>query len=193
MSSQSQQLLTADEYLALERQAETKSEYFGGEVFAMAGASRLHNLIVANIIRVLGNQLLDGPCNVYPSDMRVKIATLNTYTYPDVVIACGEELFEDEQNDTLLNPIVIIEVLSDSTEAYDRGKKFDHYQSLASFVEYMLVTQETCHLEHYVRQDDRTWTYRSFHSPEDVVQLEAIQCTLVLKDIYAKTGIQNLS
>jgi Uma2 family endonuclease len=107
MSSQPHQLLTAEEYLVLERQAETKNEYFGGEVFAMAGASRLHNLIVANIIRVLGNQLLEGPCNVYPSDMRVKMSKLNKYTYPDVVIACDEELFEDAQGDTLLNPIII--------------------------------------------------------------------------------------
>ena len=193
MSSQPQQFLTAAEYLAQERQAETKSEYFGGEMFAMAGASRIHNLIVANLLRILGNQLLDRPCNVYPSDIRVKMSTLNKYTYPDVVIACAEELFEDEQNDTLLNPIVIIEVLSDSTEAYDRGKKFDHYQSVESFVEYILVTQDMCHLEHYVRQDDRTWTYRSFHSLEDVARLESVQCTLVLRDIYAKTGMQDLS
>jgi Uma2 family endonuclease len=193
MPSQPQQILTAGDYLVLERQAETKSEYFAGEMFAMAGASRLHNLIVANIIRVLGNQLIDGLCNVYPSDMRVKMAKLNKYTYPDVVIACDEEFFEDEQGDTLLNPSVIIEVLSDSTEAYDRGKKFDHYQSLESFAEYILVTQDTYHLEHYVRQNDRTWTYTSFHSPEDVAQLASIRCILTLGDVYAKTGIPTLS
>ena len=193
MPSQPQQRLTAEEYLAQERQAETKSEYFCGEVWAMAGASRVHNLIVANIIRVLGNQLIERPCNVYPSDMRVKMSTLNKYTYPDVVVACDEEIFEDEQADTLLNPSVIIEVLSDSMEAYDRGKKFDHYQSLESFAECILVTQDTYHLEHYVRQNDRTWTYTSFHSSEDVAQLESIQCTLALRDVYAQTGIQNLS
>jgi hypothetical protein len=125
MFSQPQKILTPAEYLARERQADVKSEYFAGEVFAMAGASRRHNLILANIIRVLGNQLLERPCNVYPSDMRVKITELGKYTYPDVAVVRGEEIFEDEHNDTLLNPQVIIEVLSESTEAYDRGKNLN--------------------------------------------------------------------
>ncbi len=191
MSSQPQQFIAPEEYLALERQAETKSEYFAGEIFVMAGASRQHNLIVANLLRVLGNQLLEGPCNVYPSDMRVKMSALNKYTYPDVTIACDKETFEDEQNDTLLNPVVIIEVLSDSTEAYDRGKKFQHYQALESFSEYILVTQDSCRIEQYVRQDDHTWTYTTFHTQEDIVQLEAIRCTLAVRDVYAKTNVLN--
>jgi Uma2 family endonuclease len=124
MSYPPKHVLTPAEYLALERKALYKSEYFAGEMFAMAGASRRHNLIVANIIRVLGNQLLERDCNVYPSDMRVKISKIEKYTYPDVVVACGKEVFEDEENDTLLTPVVIIEVLSESTEAYDRDKKF---------------------------------------------------------------------
>lgn len=119
--------LTPDEYLAIERQAKLKSEYFDGEMYAMAGASREHNIIVANLIRLLGNQLVEKPCTVYPSDMRVKVTEMGKYTYPDVVVACEEELFEDDHNDILLNPILIIEVLSDNTEAYDRGKKFKHY------------------------------------------------------------------
>src|ERR1051325_5141739 len=130
MSYQRKTLLTPEEYLAIERKSEVKHEYFAGEMFAMVGASKWHNLIAANVIRVLGNQLLDRPCNVYPSDMRVKARATGMYTYPDVVVACAEEQFDDAERDTLLNPVVIIEVLSESTEAYDRGRKFEHYQSI---------------------------------------------------------------
>lgn len=122
MSSRRKALLTPEEYLALERRSEARSEYVAGEVFAVVGASKRHNLIAANIIRVLGNQLLECPCNVYPSDLRVKVSATGKYTYPDVVVACEEERFEDAENDTLLNPVVIIEILSQSTEAYDRAR-----------------------------------------------------------------------
>src|ERR671912_1585699 len=120
MSSHRKSLLTPEEYLELERKSEIKHAYFDGEMFAMVGASRRRNLIAANVIRLLGNQLLDSPCNVYPSDMRVKVVATGKYTYPDVVVACEEELFDDEEKDTLLNPVVIVEILSQSTEAYDR-------------------------------------------------------------------------
>jgi len=188
MPSQPKKLLTSAEYLAFERKAEFKSEYFAGEMFAMAGASQRHNLIVANIVRVLGNQLLERDCNVYPSDMRVKIGKINKYTYPDIAVACGEEQFEDEQSDTLLNPAVIIEILSESTEAYDRGKKFEHYQSLESLREYLLISQDPYRVEQYVRQDGRTWTYFEFHQAADTVHLPTIDCDLSLKDIYAKVA-----
>jgi Uma2 family endonuclease len=186
MSYQPKPFLTAEAYLVLERQAECKSEYVAGETFTMAGASRRHNLIVANMIRVLGNQLLEQNCNVYPSDMRVKIPQIEKYTYPDVVVACGDEAFEDDENDTLLNPVVIIEVLSESTEAYDRGKKFEHYQHIESLVEYVLIAQEPYRMEQYVRQDNRTWTYRVYDHAEDIVQLHAINCALALQDVYIK-------
>jgi Uma2 family endonuclease len=188
MSSQPKKLLTPTEYLAIERRAEFKSEYFAGEMFAMAGASQRHNLIAANIIRDLGNQLLERPCRVYPSDMRVKISKINKYTYPDITVGCGEERFEDEQHDALLNPMVIIEILSESTEAYDRGKKFEHYQSLESLREYVLISQDPYRVEQYIRQDDRTWTYSEFHQAEEIVHFPTIDCTLLLKDIYAKVA-----
>jgi Uma2 family endonuclease len=188
MSSQPKKLVPSAEYLACERKAEFKSEYFAGEVFAMAGAGQRHNLIAANILRVLGNQLLERPCNVYPSDMRVKIGKINKYTYPDIVVACDVEQFEDEQNDTLLNPVVIIEILSESTEAYDRGKKFEHYQSLESLREYLLISQDPYRVEQYVRRDDRTWTYFEFHQAVDTAHLPTIECDLSLKDIYAKVA-----
>ncbi len=186
MSSQRKTLLTPEEYLAVERRSEGRSEYLAGEVFAMVGASKRHNLIVSNIIRVLGNQLLDRPCNVYPSDMRVKVGPLGKYTYPDVVVACEEELFDDAENDTLLNPVVIFEVLSESTEAYDRGKKFEHYQYIESLKVYLLVAQDPYRVEQFVRQGERDWTYSEYHAAEDVLRIGVIGCELTLKDVYAK-------
>jgi Uma2 family endonuclease len=190
MALQPQTWLSPEEYLAVQRQAACKSEYVAGEMFAMAGASRRHNLIVANIIRILGNQLLESPCNVYPSDMRLKIPRTGRYTYPDITVACAEEQFEDEHRDTLLNPVVIIEVWSESTEAYDRGKKFEDYQRLESLVEYILIAQDHYSVERYVRQDQRTWIYSVFQSREDMVALSTIGCQLVLQDVYAKIDMQ---
>jgi Uma2 family endonuclease len=186
MFSQRKTLLSPEEYLALERKSEIKNEYFAGEMFAMVGASRRHNLISANIIRVLGNQLLSGSCNVYPSDMRVKASATGKYTYPDVVVACEPEQFDDEEKDTLLNPVVIVEVLSESTEAYDRGKKFEHYQTIESLAEYILVAQEPYRVEQYVRQSGSEWKYSEYRHAADVVKLTSIGCEIALKDIYAK-------
>jgi Uma2 family endonuclease len=186
MSSRAKKLLTPHEYLAIERRAEYKSEYFGGEMFALAGANKRHNLIVANVVRVLGNQLLDRDCSVYPSDLRVRVNATGMYTYPDVTVACGEEQFEDDLNDTLLNPVVIIEVLPESTEAYDRGKKFEHYQSIGSLSDYLLIAQLPRRIEQFVRQDDSTWTYRAYHGVDDIVRLATIGCGLRLEDVYAK-------
>ena len=188
MSYQRKSLLTPEEYLAIERKSETKGEFYAGEVFAMVGASRRHNLIAANIIRVLGNQLLERPCNVYPSDMRVKVSATGKYTYPDVVVACEEELFDDEEKDTLLNPVLIVEVLSESTEAYDRGKKFEQYQYIESLTEYLLVTQEPYRVEQYVRQSNREWRYSEYHSANDVINISVLGCQLSLKDVYAKVA-----
>jgi Uma2 family endonuclease len=188
MSSRRKTLMTPEEYLVAERKAETRSEYFAGEVFAMVGASKRHNLIAANIIRVLGNQLLARPCNVYPSDMRVKVSATGKYTYPDVVVACEPELFDDAENDTLLNPVVIIEVLSASTEAYDRGKKFEQYQQITSLTEYILVAQEPYRIEQYVRQSDKEWRYSESHVAEDVIKISVIGCEIALRDAYAKVS-----
>ena len=184
-------LLTPEEYLAIERQAEFKSEYFQGEMFAMAGVQKPHNLIANNIIRVLGYQLLERDCNVYSSDMRVKIKKIGKYTYPDVAVTCGKELFEEDYVDTLLNPIVIFEILSHSTEARDRGEKFQHYQFIDSLIEYILIAQNTIRVEQYVRQSDRTWMYSQYQNLQDVVKPESINCELSLKDIYVK--VPNLS
>lgn len=186
MSSQRKTSLTPEEYLALERKSEIKHEYYAGEMFAMVGASKRHNLITTNIIRILGNQLLERSYNVYASDMRVKVSATGKYTYPDVVVACEEEKFDDAENDTLLNPVVVIEVLSESTEAYDRGKKFEQYQNIESLTDYLLVAQDLYRVEQFVRQSNREWRYSEYHQAEDIVKLNVIGCELLLKDVYAK-------
>jgi Uma2 family endonuclease len=185
MSTYPTTFITEEEYLAIEREAATRSEYFAGETFALAGATRPHNRIVTNLVSELDSQLKDRLGNVYSSDMRVRVRT-GLYTYPDVVVTCGEEVFADGKNDTLLNPVVIIEVLSQSTEAYDRGKKFEHYQRLESLAEYLLVAQQLYRVEQFLRQADGSWLYREAHSPGDVVVIESIGCRILLKDIYRK-------
>ncbi|OQY58172.1 MAG: hypothetical protein B6245_13195, partial [Desulfobacteraceae bacterium 4572_88] len=149
--------LTEKEYLEIERQAEYKSEYFEGQMFAMSGASEAHNLIVANLIFTLILQLKNTPCRIYPSDMRVKVRENGLYTYPDVIVVCDEAKFDDEHQDTLTNPLLIIEVLSKSTEAYDRGSKFAMYRKLGSLAEYLLVDPSRPQAEQYVRQEENRW------------------------------------
>lgn len=180
--------ISPEEYLISERKSEIRNEYFDGEIFAMAGATREHNQISANIVRVLGNQLLEKTCSVFSSDMKISMEEIKKYTYPDIVVVCDREEFEDENHDVLLNPIVIMEILSDSTEAYDRGDKFAHYQLLDSFVEYILVSQYFCRVEKFARRNDETWIYSKYHKTEDVVGLEAIDCELPVSEIYRKVN-----
>ena len=189
MSSQAETHYTPEEYLALERQAPCKSEYYAGEIFAMAGASRWHNLIVTNVLREFSLQLKGRPCTTYPSDMRVKVSPTGLYTYPDVIVVCGEAQFEDHQQDTLLNPTLIVEVLSESTEAYDRGGKFAHYRKLDPLMEYVLIAQTKPHLEHYVRQPDNRWLLAEADSLHHTLHLPSIDCHLSLAEVYDKVEI----
>ena len=184
-TSTAQTLLTPEEYLARERKALTKSEYRNGRIYAMPGASRAHNLIVANTLVEIHLQLRNRSCEVYPSDMRVKVSTAGLYTYPDVVVVCDEPQFDDTHFDILLNPTVLIEVLSPSTAAYDRGEKFASYQKLDSLCEYVLVSQDRVRVEHYLRQDQK-WNLTEFRSLDNVFQLVSIGCELSLQAIYAK-------
>jgi len=186
MSIQPTTSFSPEEYLAIERKSEFRSEYVNGEIAAMTGASRKHNLIVANLIGELRQQLKNKPCELYTNDMRVKIQAANVYTYPDVVVVCGEPKFEDIFVDTLLNPTLIIEVLSDSTETYDRGKKFAYYRTLESFTEYLLVTQNEYRIEQYTKQEDRRWLLSEARSLDEIVELGSIQCVLALKEVYDK-------
>jgi len=190
MSLHPQQRCTPEEYLALERKTEYRSEYLAGEIFAMSGASRQHNLIAGNVFASLHGQFRNRPYEVYMGDMRVKVNQTGLYTYPDVVALCGNPQFDDAQRDTLLNPTVIIEVLSPPTEAHDRGGKFGHYRKLDSLQEYLLVSQEEPHIEHYVRQADKQWLLSEVSSVQDTVQLPSISCTLVLAEVYEKVEFE---
>lgn len=191
MSSVPEKLLTAAEYLARERQAEIKSEFYRGEMFAMSGASRQHNLIAGKIVTALNNLLADRNCEVYPSDMRVKVSPTGLYTYPDVSVACDQPQFEDAETDTLLNPLVIVEVLSKSTEAYDRGPKFEQYRQIQSLQEYLLVAQDRVHVELFQRQPDGSWLLREFSALSDHVELNSVSCQLPLADVYHKVTMDN--
>ncbi|HMF57805.1 MAG TPA: Uma2 family endonuclease [Pyrinomonadaceae bacterium] len=186
MASQPKTFLTPEEYLTLERKAEYKSEYIAGEVYAMVGASRRHNLIAGNIFGELREQLKKRMCEVYTSDMRVRVPATNLYTYPDVIVVCGEPKFEDEHVDTLLNPTVLVEVLSRSTASYDRTKKFGYYRTIESLAEYLLVAQDEYKVEQYARQQDGRWLLSDISSLEGVVNLDSIQCALSLADVYDK-------
>jgi Uma2 family endonuclease len=184
MSTQLKTYLTQQEYLAVERETEIKNEYFNGEMFPASGASRKHNLIVVNISAELGQQLKESPSEVYISAMRVKVSLTGLYTYPDVVVVRDEPIFEDAHDDTLLNPTLIVEVLSASTAVYDRGQKFAHYRGIESLREYVLVSQDECRVEHFAKQSDRQWLQTVVQSLEAEVNLTSIQAVLRLREIY---------
>ncbi len=182
--------LTPEEYIASERKTLpdseiVRNEYLNGELIAMSGASRAHNLITGNIFGELRAQLRDSRCETYMSDMRVSTPATASYFYPDVVVVCEEPRFEDEVFDTLLNPIILVEVLSPSTEAYDRGEKFAHYRQLISLQEYVLVSQDQIRVEHYRRQE-KQWIFTDFQKPEEILPLTSIQCGLPLQEIYER-------
>ncbi|HEX6985850.1 MAG TPA: Uma2 family endonuclease [Planctomycetaceae bacterium] len=149
---------TVEEYLAFERGAPSKHEYFAGNIYAMTGASRRHVLIVTNLVTALTNRLADRPCEVYSNDMRLKVSSTGLYTYPDVMVACGEPRFEDAEIDTLLNPQVVVEILSRSTKDYDLGEKFEHYREVESITDYVLVSQDARRVERRSRQPNGAWT-----------------------------------
>lgn len=179
---------TPAEYLKLERAAETKSEYRAGQIVAMTGVSRAHSLIVGNLLGEIRQQLRGSSCEVHSSDLRVRVSQTDLYTYPDVVVACDEILFEDDHVDTLLNPVVVIEVLSPSTEVYDRNEKFAHYRRLDSLQEYLLVSQDKVRVERYVRQGEQ-WVLSELSALDDVLQIDAIDCAVRLADIYERVKL----
>ncbi len=186
MSTRPKTLLTPEQYLQIERAAEFKSEYHEGEMFAMAGAREAHNLVVTNVVRELANQLRQRPCRVYSSDMRVRVSLSGLYTYPDVVAVCGEPQFTDDQRDTLLNPILLVEALSPSTEAYDRGRKFEHYKTMNSLREYLLLATDRVHGDLYTRQPDGRWLLTSVSRMEESLTLDCVDAHLLMADIYEK-------
>ena len=186
MSAQPQSFLTAQDYLGWERQQETRHEYFDGQLFAMTGASRAHNVLCLNLGASLHLQLRGKPCELYANGMRVKVSETGMYTYPDLAVACREPRFEDQAVDTLLNPVLIIEVLSDSTERYDRRAKFAHYRSLPSLEDYLLVSQTECRVEHYARQPGNHWLLTEYQDLGDRIELNSLASQLRLSEIYER-------
>jgi len=186
MSSVPNYYLSPEEYLAIERKAEFKSEYMDGVIYAFAGGSTRHNLIVANIIITLGGQLKGRLCRVYPSDLKVRVPNSKRFFYPDVSVVCGDDEFADDEQDVILNPTLIVEVSSQSTAAFDRGKKFLSYQQISSLQEYLLVSQDEILVEGYARQGNDTWLYSKLTDLEGSLSLRSIECELGLKDVYDK-------
>ena len=180
--------LTPEEYLIQERQRDCRSEYRNGEVVAMAGASPPHNRIVANLIGELHQQLKGKPCDVYPSDLKTRVTAMR-YAYPDVIVVCGEPVFDSEASDVLTNPTVIFEVLSASTEANDRGEKFADYQQSASLQEYVLIAQDKVSVERYTRQASGLWLYERLAQREDTLTLSSVSASLHLDEIYYRVEV----
>ena len=176
--------ITPQEYLIRERQASIKSEFYQGEIFAMGGGSANHSLIAANFVGEARNSLKGRPCAVFNSDLRVQVQSTGLYTYPDATIVCGELLFDDDHRDTLLNPTVIVEVLSDSTEKYDRGKKSNHYRQIASLKELILIAQDRSHVERFTRQANGDWL---FHEQKELTadfELKSLGISIAISELY---------
>lgn len=178
-------VVTPAEYLRLERAATYRSEYFRGEIFAMAGGSPQHSLIKSNVMGTLWSRLRGRPCRAYDSDLRIKCPT-GLYTYPDASVICSELEFDDEQRDTVLNPTLLVEVLSKTTEAYDRGKKFDHYRTIPSLREYVLVSQNEPMIQRFLRNDDETWTLSAIANLDQSIPLRSIGIDLSLAEVYER-------
>ncbi len=183
MSTALKSISVAD-YLARERSSEFRSEFFDGEIFAMGGGSPSHSLIAANFVREAGNLLKGKPCVVYTSDLRVKVSSTGLYTYPDSTIVCGELQFDDEQGDTVTNPSVIVEVLSESTEKYDRGRKFSHYRQIPSVCEIILISQNEEHVERFVRQPEGGWLLQEELDINGSFNLLSLNVTIAMSELY---------
>lgn len=178
--------LTPEEYLEFERKSEERHEYFDGEIFAMSGARRNHNKAATNVSGLIWQHLRGKECESYSNDMRVFVPKTGLYTYPDVVVVCGEPKFQDKVFDTLLNPTLLIEVLSESTENYDRGKKFQHYRSIESLQEYILVSQNEARIEKYVKSGDGFWMLSEAVGLNSEIEFSSIECRVALAEVYDK-------
>ncbi len=176
---------TEEEYLAFERAAQEKHEYYKGEIFAMSGASFKHNVLQINIVTLLSNHLKGKNCRPFGSDLRIHIPSNSFYTYPDVIIVCDEPEFADKEFDTLLNPSVIIEILSPSTANYDRGAKFDLYREIESLQEYILIDSNSMHFVHYIKNPDATWTLSETRKPGDDFFITSVDFKVQLAEVYA--------
>jgi len=185
--------LTPEEYLEFERKSEIKHEFFDGEIFAMSGAKRNHNKITTNLSGLVWQHLKGKNCENYSNDMRVFVPETGLYTYPDLVVVCGEPQFQDDVFDTLLNPILLVEVLSETTESYDRGKKFQHYRSIESLQEYVLVGQDEARIEKYVRRGDGFWLLSEAVGLSAEIEFPSIECRIPLREVYDKINFSEIN
>jgi len=172
------------DYLEMEEQTEYKSEYYHGEIFAMTGASVSHNIITSNVITSLNIALRDSDCFVFPGDMKIQIDPARHYAYPDVSVVCGEIEFAENRNDIIANPVVIIEVLSESTRDYDRGSKFKAYRNIGTLRDYILIDQYACHIEHFFKNKSGKWESEEFDNLSDVFALRSVDAKLSLEAVY---------
>jgi len=189
MAAQPTPRLSPAEYLEIERAAETRHEYFDGQMFAMAGGSYRQSLIIFNLASELRDALKGKPCGVAGQDLRTSVSADGLYAYPDVLVVCGEPRFLDGRGDTIINPTLIIEVLSPSTEAYDRGLKFAQYRKIESLQEYMLVSQAEALVEVFRRRANGEWSYSEVAGLDSVCSLESVECRVALAEIYAKVTL----
>ncbi len=176
MSTAEKRYLSPEEYLKIERASQIRHEYHKGAMFAMTGATRAHNVIAGNVFAEFRQQFRDRDCEAYMAYMRVKVERKGLFTYPEVVAACDHPEFEDDTSDTLINPRVIVEVLSKSTEDYNRGTKFEMYRRIPSLQRYILIAQDRVRVEHFQRGDDDRWTLQDFNHLEEVLDLASIEC-----------------
>ncbi len=177
-------IVSPEEYLKFERNSEEKHELIYGEIVVMTGASRKHNIILGNLFSILHRALKGKTCRVYMNDLRVRIKSMDLYTYPDIVITCGEEDFEDSHKDTLQNPKCIIEILSDSTEKYDRGEKFNHYRKIESLEEYILVSLDSHIVESFIKKNENSWIFTAQEGLDQHLEIRTCDIKISLSDIY---------
>ena len=176
--------LSPEDYLAMERQADLRHEFVDGEIFAMAGESLEHSVICTNLAYLMVGQLRGKPCRTLSPNMKVRTSPSGLYAYPDLTVVCGEPVFHDQQRDVLVNPKIVVEVLSPSTEAYDRGGKWIRYQQIETLSDYLLIAQDQPLIEHYTRQADGKWLYSAVGDLADTVPLPSIDCRLPLAEVY---------
>ncbi|MCX5883599.1 MAG: Uma2 family endonuclease [Deltaproteobacteria bacterium] len=186
MSKANEKYISIEEYFAREDTAELRSEYYCGDVFAMAGGTPNHSRITVNLASLLNSQFRGGPCEAFSNDLRVQVARDIHYTYPDVVVVCGEMILAEGRSDTITNPVVIMEVLSESTKDYDRGTKFTAYRSIEALTDYILIDQDTVHIEYFSKESDGTWRLREFFNTEEVIEIKSIEARLPAKAIYER-------
>lgn len=187
MSAQAKYKYSLEEYLEMDRQSEARLEYWDGEIFDMSGVQEEHAEIEVSLAIHLGSQLRQRGCRLFPANIRIKVPSMPPYRYGDTSALCGIAQFEKIGGvDVLLNPALIIEILSDSTEGYDRGDKFSHYKSIPGFCEYLLIAQHRPHVSQFVRQADNLWNQREYNDLNDVVKLVSVNCEISLREIYAQ-------